>query len=391
MSQSQTTVLICARNAASTIARAVGSVLCQGRVPIIVVDDGSSEDTSAVAVEAGNGSVTIVKPDRKIGLGNARQFGIERVETEYAMWLDADDALMPGRIETMERELRDGADVVFDGAELIDPVDNKWIRELSMPDFMLEPGAMVRTFERNYLPGPAWPAVRTEVAKKVGYDVALPTGEDLDFNLRALQSSARIRMLPCIVYRQYAYPQSLSRNIELQRSAVKSVVKKHSYAEVGKLFSHFGFAERVASWALCSMAIFGEEYAKAALFLGEAFPVGSDPSEILELNGPLPIQEGWKRAFFAGTLELLLKGGEAVKRLERAERIRPTAEGANNLGVAYHRSGERAKAKNQFELAVSRLEGYRDALMNLETAEPPSQITTHPIRLQSSRSEYPHL
>ncbi len=388
MSQSQTTVVICARNAASTIARAVESVRCQERVPIIVVDDGSVDDTSVVAVEAGNGLVTIVNPDRKIGLGNARQTGIELIDTEYAMWLDADDALMPGRIEAMERELRSGADIVFDGAELIDSVDNNWIRELTMPDFMLESGAMVRTFERNYLPGPAWPAVRTEVAKNVGYDTALPTGEDIDFNLRALLSSARFKMLPSIGYRQFAYPQSLSRNIELQRGAVKRVMKKHSYAEVGELFSYSGYSERVASWALCSMAIFREEYAKAAMFLGEAFPFGSDPSAILEINGPLPIQEGWKQAFFAGTLELLLEGDGHVKWLELAEVIRPTAEGANNLGVAYHRSGESTKAKNQFELAVSRLKGYRDAKINLERPESPGKITTHPIRVQSSRSEY---
>ena len=222
----------------------------------------------------------------------------------------------------------------------------------------------------------------------MGYDTALPTGEDLDFNLRVLRSSARIKMLPRIGYRQYAYPQSLSRNIRLQRSAVKSVMKKHSYAEVGKLFNHFGFSARVASWALCSMAIFRDEYGKAALFLQEAFPAGSDPSEILELEGPLPIQEGWKQAFFAGTLDLLLEGEEAVTFLERAEGIRPTAEGANNLGVAYHRNGESTKAKNQFQLAVSRLEGYRDALINSETSESPGQITTHPIRMQSSRSEY---
>ncbi len=193
---------------------------------------------------------------------------------------------------------------------------------------------MLRTFERNYLPVPAWPAVRTEVAKKVRYVTALPTGEDLDFNLRVLRSSGRIKMLPCIRYRQYAYPQSLSLNIRLQRSTVNSVIINHSDAEAGKLFNHFGFSARVASCALCSMAIFRDEYGKADFFLQEAFPARSDPREILELKGTLPIQERWKQAFFAGTLELFLEGEEAVNFLERAERIRPTGEGANNLGVA---------------------------------------------------------
>lgn len=203
-----------------------------------------------------------------------------------------------------------------------------------MLDFMLDPGAMLRTFERNYLPVPAWPAVRTEVAKKVRYVTALPTGEDLDFNLRVLRSSGRIKMLPCIRYRQYAYPQSLSLNIRLQRSTVKSVIMKHSDAEVGKPIQPF--------WFLCKGRILGplfyghfrDEYGKADFFLQEAFPARSDPREILELKGTLPIQEGWKQAFFAGTLELFLEGEEAVNFLERAEGIRPTGEGANNLGVA---------------------------------------------------------
>ena len=136
------------------------------------------------------------------------------------------------------------------------------------------------------------------------------------------------------------------------------------------------------------MAIFRDEYVKAALFQQEAFPARSDPSEILGLQGTLPIQEGWKQAFFAGTLKLFLEGEEAVYFLERAERIRPTAEGANNLGLADHRAGESTRAKNQFQLAVSRLEGYRDALINPETSESSGQITTHQIRMQSSRSEY---
>ena len=124
------------------------------------------------------------------------------------------------------------------------------------------------------------------------------------------------------------------------------------------------------------------------MLLQEAFPARNDPSEILELEGTLPIQEGWKQAFFAGTLKLFLEGEEAVYFLERADRIRPTAEGANNLGLAYHRAGESTRAKNQFQLAFSRLEGYRDALINPETSESSGQITTHQIRMQPSRSEY---
>lgn len=305
------------------------------------------------------------------------------------MWLDADDELLPGRIAAMERVLRDGADIVFDEAYLVDSVGNNQIRHLDMPVFMLESGAMVRTFERNYLPGPAWPALRTQFAKEIGYDVTLPTGEDLDFNLRALRAGARFVISTDVGYNQYAYPQSLSRDLSLQRGAVKRVMKKHRYEDVEGLFMRHELGERISSWALCSMAIFREEYPTAARYLEKAYPPRSDSSEVLEREGPLPVEEGWKHAFFAGTLDLLTNGGEALKWLHLAEEIRATPEGANNLGVGYEQLGNGRKAEEQFRLAVSRLGGYRDALINLGKSRNPCQITTHPIRLQPSRSEYP--
>jgi len=384
-----TTVVICARDAGSTIARAVFSARRQGPGPIIVVDDGSTDDTAKNAIEAGRGAVKIVRPRDRAGLGNARQAGIESVETEFAVWLDADDELKAGRVAAMERELEDGVDIVFDEAELIDSVSKKRIRILEMPAFMLKENAMARTFERNYLPGPAWPGVRTELAKKIGYDVALPTGEDLDFNLRAFRSGARFKMTTHVGYRQIAYPESLSRNLSLQRGAVKSVLEKHRYEDVEKLLSRCELGGRTAFWALCSMAIFREDYTAANRYLGKAFPPGSDSHEILERDGPLPVEEGWKRAFFAGTLELLQKRENALRWLQEAEEIRPTPEGANNLGVAYFGSGHRKKAREQFDLALSRMEGYRDAFLNAQTYRPPLQVTTHPIRRHSSRSEYP--
>ncbi len=389
MPEFRTTVVICARNAAPTIARAVESARLQGGIPIVVVDDGSSDDTAQRALKAGRGMVTLVTPRRKAGLGNARQVGIDSVETEFAMWLDADDELMPGRVATMEKALEDGADVVFDAAHLVDSVSGKRIRRLDMPAFMLSRGGMARSFERNYLPGPAWPAVRTEVAKELGYDTALPTGEDLDFNLRALRSGARFLMSTEAGYKQVAYGSSLSRDLSLQRGAVRTVLKKHGYEEVERIFAQNGFDERVTCWALCSMAIFREEYAAAERYLKMAFPPGSEPSEILEPDGPLPVEEGWRHAFFAGTLELLQNGGKALRWLQAAEEFRRTPEGSNNLGVAYYRAGDAKKAQEHFRWALSRLEGYRDATLNERSSGSSQQITTHPIRRHSSRSEYP--
>lgn len=292
-----TTVILCARNASKTIGRAIKSVVSQADCPILVVDDYSSDDTVSQAAMAGRGHVSFVKPDRKAGLGNARETGIRAIDTDFTIWLDADDEFLPARIDRFIDAMRGGADLVFDACQLFDGATGRSIRELAVPDFMKEPGSMVRTFERNYLPGPAWPGVNTAFAKRVGYDRKLTTDEDIDFNLRALAQGARFRILSSAGYRQYHYPESLSRNIDFQRTAVATALSKHTYADVRALFQSAGFDERVASWGLCSMAIFRKEYEAACEFLEKAFPKTADPMEILDPQGPWPCTEGWKRFF----------------------------------------------------------------------------------------------
>ena len=166
-----------------------------------------------------------------------------------------------------------------------------------MPGFMKTPGAMVRTFERNYLPGPVWPGVNMEFAKRIGYDRGLPIGEDIDFNLRAVVGEARLEILPSVGYRQHHYPRSLSRDLDFQWAAVATALAKHDYQDVKARFHSTGFSHRMADWALGSMALFRGDLDAASEFLAKASPSSADPNEVLDPDGPLPYPEGWKRAF----------------------------------------------------------------------------------------------
>ncbi len=388
MSVTNTTVIICARNAERTISRAIDSALAQGSPPILLVDDYSEDATARIALEVGGKAISVVRPSEKLGLGNARNVGIHNVKTKYAVWLDADDMLLPGRLDSLEASLASGADVVFDAAELVDGSTQESIRQLPMPEFMLEPGGIVRLFERNYLPGPAWPGVRVAFARDLGYDTELPTGEDIDFNLRAIAAGGRFRLLAQTGYRQFHYPDSLSRDLELQRSAVRTVLEKHSYEQVRRLFANAGHKPRIADWALCSMALFRSDFGSAVTFAREAYPPESVEEAIIDPNGPLPMTEGWRQAFFMGTLDLLLGGSDSERWLDRAESLRQTPEGANNLGVAFGRRGDAFEANVHFERALARFPGYRDALLNSRSAVGSFHVTTHPLRWFASRSEY---
>ena len=84
------TMVIPAFNAAATIERAVVSALASGAEKAIVVDDGSTDATFAVAQGSG---AQVVRQENQ-GAGAARSVGLSRVATEFVMYLDADDCLI---------------------------------------------------------------------------------------------------------------------------------------------------------------------------------------------------------------------------------------------------------------------------------------------------------
>jgi glycosyltransferase involved in cell wall biosynthesis len=95
--EASATVVITTRNRRDLLAQAIDSVLrLDPRVPLVVVDDGSTDDTEAWLAASSAGRLEVVRHDEAIGLPGARNAGLERVRTRYVLFLDDDDALVPG-------------------------------------------------------------------------------------------------------------------------------------------------------------------------------------------------------------------------------------------------------------------------------------------------------
>lgn len=93
------TVVVPARDAAATIAGTVSALVQQslGAPRVVVVDDGSVDDTAAIALSLG-GAVTVI-PGRRLGPGAARNTGVEVVATPFLAFCDADDRWPTDRLE----------------------------------------------------------------------------------------------------------------------------------------------------------------------------------------------------------------------------------------------------------------------------------------------------
>src|SRR6185437_3381341 len=103
-------VIIAARNAHATIARAVGSALAEAAVgEVVVVDDGSANDTAAVArsVDDGSGRLQVLHLPHNLGPAAARNRGIRASSAPFLTVLDADDYWLPGRLQALLAEVKD--------------------------------------------------------------------------------------------------------------------------------------------------------------------------------------------------------------------------------------------------------------------------------------------
>ena len=92
-------VIIPAYNAASHIGETLDSVLCQTypRREIIVVDDGSTDDTPR-CLEPYRSSIHYIGQENA-GVGAARNAGLKTASGDYIAFLDADDLWLPEKLE----------------------------------------------------------------------------------------------------------------------------------------------------------------------------------------------------------------------------------------------------------------------------------------------------
>jgi glycosyltransferase involved in cell wall biosynthesis len=109
-------VIIPAYNAAAYIERALRSVLSQTRAAdeVIVVDDGSSDNTADILKKYQNQIISIRQPNA--GVSAARNTGIRAATGDWIAFLDADDEWLPEKLELQCAYHREHPDIKWSSA-----------------------------------------------------------------------------------------------------------------------------------------------------------------------------------------------------------------------------------------------------------------------------------
>ena len=191
MSTPLVAVVIPCYNAGPWIEKTIRSVLDQAcpNVDVIVVDDGSTDNSVAVAETFGDQITLLTGPNR--GACSARNTGFARAQEQgakYIVFLDADDyfegEILAGSVETAERH---GADMVLSNMHL---EYEGGVRELRQryADQVAPETFFTGWMQGDYInpPGILWRAAF--VAEIGGWDESLARAQDLEITLRALLS-----------------------------------------------------------------------------------------------------------------------------------------------------------------------------------------------------------
>lgn len=94
-------VVVPAFNAARTVTAAINSALTQcADLEVIVVDDGSTDDTAARVRALASEQVTLLG-QTNAGVSGARNLGAVRARGDYLLFLDGDDTLQPGALREL--------------------------------------------------------------------------------------------------------------------------------------------------------------------------------------------------------------------------------------------------------------------------------------------------
>lgn len=254
-------VVIPAYNAAWCVCKAIDSVLEQDfkDYEVIVVDDGSTDDTAGALVKYGDAIRVLRKANG--GLSSARNAGIKEARGEYIAFLDADDWWLPQKLGRQVELMRTHPEFGFcsTAARVEDP-DGNLVNIWECPHW--EGDYLLHLFEHHAATAGSGSAVmvRRSVQAQVGeYDVTLRSVEDIDMWIRlaAVTGYACIPEPLTIILKR---PNSMSRNLEVMRDAALQVMRKNRNLLPARLRGGF--------WRTCTAGIHGD-YAKWRYRVGQ--------------------------------------------------------------------------------------------------------------------------
>jgi glycosyltransferase involved in cell wall biosynthesis len=257
-------VIIPVYNGDKFLEEAIKSVLSQeyDSLECIVVDDGSIDDSAAVAKKFEQ--VVYLYQDNA-GVASARNRGVRNASGEYLAFLDADDLWDHKKLAIQIRYLERNPELGYSLTK----------HSLFLADGMQELPAWVRKHQFDqkmtaYIPSAL--VVRKSVFEAVGeFNEHYKIGDDTDWFLRARDAGIKLGIIEDVLLYKRVHPQCLSSQTELAKKNLLKLVKAS--------LQRARFADKVS---VIVPVYNGEKYLKKAL--DSALGQSAKPCEVLVID-----------------------------------------------------------------------------------------------------------
>lgn len=198
--------IIPCRNGANYLSEAVAGIRSQNMpVEIIVIDDGSTDSTAALAQELGCAVTSIPHS----GLSAARNAGLEQASGDFILFHDHDDVMQEGALRRLHAEFQQNNELQIVMAQAmdfispeLDETDKKKLAPRQEPYFGLLSGAVL---------------IRKEAFAITGaFTEDLATGQTMDFLFRAENAGICIGKIDFIAVQRRLHNTNMGRTMQKQ-------------------------------------------------------------------------------------------------------------------------------------------------------------------------------
>ena len=168
-------VIVPAFNAQDTLSETLDSVRAQTLtdIEVIVVDDGSTDNTAAVAARHAEEDARVKRLSNvNSGVARARNLAIASADGAYVAPLDADDIWHPRKLELQLRRLQASPDAGL-AYSWFRRIDERGVTIGASPSPLVEGGVFHRHLAANFISNGSAPMIRREALEAVSYEPGL--------------------------------------------------------------------------------------------------------------------------------------------------------------------------------------------------------------------------
>ena len=198
-------VVIPAYNAQAHIARAIDSVLAQTLPPdeIIIVDDGSTDNTANIVKSYGDKVTYIHQPNS--GSGATRNAGINAATSEWIAFLDSDDQWLPEKLQLQTEYLQNHPNLNWAHSNFYTFSQSRNTNQISRDAQKAAELLKEKTYFENYFHSfaagfPAWTSTiiaKRDIILQTGpFDPSLPLAQDIDLWFKIAYTHPAVGYIP---------------------------------------------------------------------------------------------------------------------------------------------------------------------------------------------------